>query len=384
MYTDLSETELYLIVSITNDENEPLADATEVGPINNFIHSMFSQIQVKFNNIVVENINGTYPYRAYIENTFCHRKESKETSLQRECYYQDQAGLFESRFLKNEAGAGDNPLEVVNEAFLKRRRLLLKAGGLEMIGKPHLNLLNCPFYLLNNVQVNFLFTRSSESFCLLGAPDKKFNIFIKNAVLEIRRVKVNPSVMVDHSMLLQKSTAKYPIRDVIVKTPSIAKGTLITSLSDFRNGQIPSRVIIGLVRSTAFAGKINFNPFNFQHFDLESIELFVSGVSIPHNRSLDFDYASGNYQNAYHILFQGIHDTPNNISYDDYKNGFAIYAFDLTPDLCSENNYNPIQTGSLTFTLKFKNELPNGINAIIYYETNGLVEISNLRKIIVN
>jgi hypothetical protein len=43
----------------------PLADTVKIGPVNNFFHSIFQQVQVKFGGTPVENSNSTYAYKAY-------------------------------------------------------------------------------------------------------------------------------------------------------------------------------------------------------------------------------------------------------------------------------------------------------------------------------
>src|SRR5215475_11593337 len=46
VYLDLSQTFLYLQVSLRNEQNEPIGALDEVGPINNLFHSLFSQYNV--------------------------------------------------------------------------------------------------------------------------------------------------------------------------------------------------------------------------------------------------------------------------------------------------------------------------------------------------
>jgi len=62
-YLDLSETFIDLTVSLVklNTKNAMGGDV-ELDVINNLAHSMFSQVQVKFGGVVVENSNGLYGY----------------------------------------------------------------------------------------------------------------------------------------------------------------------------------------------------------------------------------------------------------------------------------------------------------------------------------
>jgi hypothetical protein len=46
-----------------------------LGHVNNFLHSLFSQDQVRIGNTEVENTNSYYPYRAYLESLLCYIRD---------------------------------------------------------------------------------------------------------------------------------------------------------------------------------------------------------------------------------------------------------------------------------------------------------------------
>ncbi len=64
-----------------NNEWKPIDWTTKpnIGPVNNLIHSLFSQCQVYLNNKGVENTNSNYAYKAYLNNLLCYGREAKET-----------------------------------------------------------------------------------------------------------------------------------------------------------------------------------------------------------------------------------------------------------------------------------------------------------------
>jgi hypothetical protein len=385
LYTDLTETELYLIVALY--KNNVLVDNTNtdlVGPINNFFHSLFSQIQVTFNDVLVENTNETYPYRAYIENTYCYDREYKETFLQKEGYYQDDPDQFDNKRIADVPSNGTERAQFANSAFVKRRNLLIKDGGFELVGKPHLNILNCPIYLLNNVTIEFTFKRADSGFVLLGTgSEKDYSLKIKKASLRLRRVEVNPSIMLHHALMLEKTSAKYPLRNVIVKTSTIAADSEDVEINDISNGQIPNRVLVAFVKGSAYSGSFAENAFKFHHYKIKEFTLTVGGQNLPYSSSLEVDFDKDNYQNAYNTLQQAIHDSPNNISYETYKKGFSLLAFDLTPGLCSDSTYNLIKTGPVCLKVKFAEKVKDIIKVVLYLESDKVIEINKLRNILV-
>ena len=76
-------------------------------------------------------------------------------------------------------------------------------------------------------------------------------------------------------------------------------------------------------------------------------------------------------------------DEGNDISREDYSGGYALYAFDLTPDLSEGgDHFNLSRDGSVRIDLKFANPLPNTINVIAYAEFENLIELDRNRNIV--
>lgn len=87
-YIDLSHTLLKIRAQIVNSNGEaPNTDA--VGPVNNLLHSMISQINVQFNQKSVAASNSTYPYRAYIETLLNYGTDATNSHLQLSLWYPD-------------------------------------------------------------------------------------------------------------------------------------------------------------------------------------------------------------------------------------------------------------------------------------------------------
>ena len=88
--------QIYLKFRILKEDGSNLDDDQKAGPINNFLHSMFSGIDLFLNNKFVTSSMDTYPYRAYIENLFSYGSDVKSNQLKAgEFWYPDSAGKFE-------------------------------------------------------------------------------------------------------------------------------------------------------------------------------------------------------------------------------------------------------------------------------------------------
>ena len=136
--------------------------------------------------------------------------------------------------------------------------------------------------LINGVEMRVRLVRSKDALCLMDSTnDGCFGIKIEEATLIVRLVKINPGILIAHANTLAKATAKYPITRVEVKTFTLHKGILGDSIDNAILDQLPKRIIMGFVNNRAFNGNRARNPFNFQHFDINYLSLYIDGVQVP-------------------------------------------------------------------------------------------------------
>ena len=92
-YIDLSKTILTVRGEITKGDGTKLTGGgqTDVVPVNNFLHSLFKQVDVYLNGKQVTPAMGTYPYRAYIETFLNYDASAKESQFTSALYYKDTA-----------------------------------------------------------------------------------------------------------------------------------------------------------------------------------------------------------------------------------------------------------------------------------------------------
>ena len=115
------------------------------------------------------------------------------------------------------------------------------------------------------------------------------------------------------------------------------------------------------------------------------INVYLDGQS-QYIRPIEPNFANHHYIAAYMSLFTGSgkfrQDEGNGISREDYPGGYAIYVFDLSPDLNQGDHMNLNRHGSLRLDLKFANPLPNTINVIAYGELENVIEIDRNKNIL--
>jgi len=60
-----------------------------------------------------------------------------------------------------------------------------------------------------------------------------------------------------------------------------------------------------MVRNDAFTGVHMHNPYNFQHFNVSEISVFVDGQSMQNIKLLKIDYRNLLFVEAFNSLFTG-------------------------------------------------------------------------------
>jgi hypothetical protein len=277
--------------------------------------------------------------------------------------------------------------ELGNDGLSDRRSYIAASKYVDMIGHLHMDLCNQDKFMLNGVEMRLRLVRSRNTFAIMSK-SVSYKVNIKEANLYVRRCKINPSVLVAHSKTLEHGSAKYPITRVDVKTITLPSGIRGKTLDSVFLGQLPKRIIVGLVSNQAFNGDFKKNPFNFQHFNMNFFALYVDGEQIP-SKPLQPVYKKGEerYVLAYHTLFSGtgiqFSDAGNTIDRDDYPNGYCLMAFDLTPDMSAgeTGHWNLVRNGNLRIEIGFAEPLTETVNCIVYAESDNVIEVDRQRNV---
>ena len=103
-------------------------------------------------------------------------------------------------------------------------------------------------------------------------------------------------------------------------------------------GEIPERIILALVNDSDLVGGNQTNPFNFQHFSVNQLAMYVNGELVP-NKKYTPNFATGEYIREFVGMYEGLNKYLKPQTFDlslaEYGNGYTIYVFDLSPDSLS-------------------------------------------------
>ena len=379
-YVDLTRTMIHVKVQIVKGDGSNLPDGALVGPVNNFLHSLFSQVDVYFNQRPVSASSGGYAYRAFFETLLNYSQDAKDSHLTCALWYNDTAGKMDTAMTTTTCP---------NKGLDKRKSFTEKSKVVDMIGHLHSDVFNQQKCLMNGVEMRVRLVKSKDSFCLMDYGNLNAKIHLIEANLRVFRVKISPNILIAHHKALSRGTAKYPLTRTEIKSFTLHTGVTGETLDNVIMGQLPKRIILGFVSNKAYNGDFKLNPFNFAHHNLTHLCLYVDGQQIP-SKAIQPDYANGNFIDAYHTTFSGTGINFGNeghcISREEYALGYCLYCFDLTSDRTAHctGHWNLIRQGTVRIDVRFSDALENSLNCVIYTEYDNVLEIDSSRNIIID
>ncbi|XP_063994376.1 uncharacterized protein F54H12.2-like [Diachasmimorpha longicaudata] len=245
-----------------------------VGPVNNFLHSMFNQVDVYFNQKVVTPPNNLYAYRAYIETLLNYGTDAKSSHLGTSLWATDSYGAMDSTAVA--AGDARN-----NNGLVSRQAFTQGGKAYDLLGHLHCDVFNQDKFLMNGVELRVRLIRAKDDFCLMDDSALNYKLRIVEASLIVRRVKLSPGILIAHAKTLAKTTAKYPLTRVEVKSFVLHNGIMGETIDNAILGQLPKRIILGFVENASFNSSRKKNPFNFQNLGINFLCLNVDGRQVP-------------------------------------------------------------------------------------------------------
>jgi hypothetical protein len=151
-YRELSNVQLRLRHKLFKDDNNGIADtASNIGVINNILHSIFRQCTVYLNGKAVSQADINYYYRSDIETLLYYGNDAASTHLESSGWYMDK-GNFDS-------------IEAIKNSGLDARKAIFKnSEEVELIGRIHADIFNQHKLLLNNVDLRIVLSLEKPRF----------------------------------------------------------------------------------------------------------------------------------------------------------------------------------------------------------------------------
>ena len=377
-YIDLSDINLEVIVKLTKVKagvSSAVVDADKVAFINQPISSLFQDVFMSIGDKQVEGGQHAYPYNGYLSSLLQFHPSAKKTHMQAWGWNEDEPEKMND----------EN-----NEGFKFRSKASTDAKQWQLYGPLFLNMTRQSRYLLPQTDLTFKLLRSKAAFVIhqLAKPTSEFKIDFVKCTLWVRRVKVNNSVIAGHSSGLEKHNAIYPVQHVDLKTFTITSGTHSTVRDRLYMSHCPKLLVVGLLDHEAFNGKLELNPFNFEHFNLNKIAIYRDGELIP-GQSFTPNFSDKQYARTYANTMSSLNlfntDDSNGLTMEHFENGYNLYVFNLSPDATTGSTHrSPLQFANLRLEMNFAKALTKAVNVLLFAVFDAKVEITKLRDVLVS
>ena len=125
------------------------------------------------------------------------------------------------------------------------------------------------------------------------------------------------------------------------------------------------------VDNNAYNGDYSKNPFHAKNNGINFLAVYVE---------------TGHYVRSYVNLFSATgkqaQDEGNELTRDDFGNGYTFFGFDLTPDACDGGCFHLVRKGNLRIEIHFATALTQTVNVVVYGEFEAVLEIDKGRNVI--
>ena len=361
--------------------------------INYGVNNIFDQVAIYMNGTMVSQSSKTHAYQTYIQALTENTPDEIRTSL--------KPGGFASPFGNDAFNANVIDPRLAN--IVSRSRIFT------LYGKLHADIFRIDRLLLNGVTLHIQLMRAQNTFIFRGAAaraevaavgnvpavpaiaasEPKLNL--RDCVLFVRKVKISPRLLISQANRLHEGyKAIYPFKRTNMKVLNLPPNQRSFTLDNIYMGQLPSKIIMGIVSNDAFAGSYLTNPLRFQHHNLSFLAFDINGEMYP-KTPYEPDFANNNYHREYYDFLLNLGAINSNltplIDMENWANNLCLYCVNFNPDFQNTigSEFVPLaKEGFLSISLRFSENLVNALKVVCYAEFNNNIEIDAARNVSVD
>ena len=241
-YTDLDNTYLHVICKVLHSDGSKLKEGENIAQVNNLLHSLWSQVDLYLNDMLITPSTNTYPYRAYLETLLSFDDSVKRNRLRSALWDDDW------RWMRDDYDR--------NSEHIRRKSCVRDSQSVELYGRLRLDLFMQERFLVNGVDMKLKLFRSKPEFVLMG-DSVDYQIKLEQVHLYVRKVTLNPAVLLTHAKALDKTPVEYPVQRVEMKTYAVTGGGLTANHQNVLMGQIPKIIIVESVQAGLCLGLVH-------------------------------------------------------------------------------------------------------------------------------
>ncbi|CAH3173311.1 unnamed protein product [Porites lobata] len=330
-----------------------ISDANEsrhVYCVNNFGHTIFRDMTLSMNGVLMTEQSNTYHYRAYLETLLNYNREEGATKLAPQGWVNQLNVIAE---MGATAANSDVPVAANWSGNTELRALTSR------LLEEHWHTFIVPIH----------------------------NDDIKVTLL-MRKVTLNASVYVrlQKERQLGKQIARYPVVRSEIRTFSFDGRTTQWEQDNVFVGRFPDRVMVGLLHSNTFNGDLQRYPFAFEKFGVTQVRQTLNGEEYPY-RTLQLTGGEA-YEDllGYDRFLQAMgaynEDKIPMLLPSDWGQGnnCTLFMFNNVPSgKADDPQYrNPRQSGNTRLIIDFAAAVGHNVTVMVWSEYENMYEINHM------
>ena len=365
--------------------------------VNNLAHTIFKQINVRFNGTLMTEQTDTYAYSAYFQTLLNYSRDEGETLLQ------PQGWVNFLNVTASLAAAGVNDDISTTAGYVHNNDNLLKTlttpfrgnNVVRLIMRPYLPAFHTGKIMVPGVEMNFELHFNSPDFYTFstltsGTGAKRYVTLREQDVditLHLCRLSLNPDIYgsLEGQRKLRKQVVKYPVVRYQIRTFTFNGATTVWTQDNLFLGKVPQRMIVGILDSTAFNGDKEKYPFAFQSKGVTSVRQFIEGEEYPYvTLELTGNTALKDREGYYRFL-EAAGAVPKHREFtvkpDEWGQGknCTLFMWNNVPSGDADGpKLNPKQTGNVRLEIKFRAALNANITILVWGEFESVIYIDHL------
>ena len=342
-WVDLAATKLKLQLKIVKKDGTTLPANPTVYPIQALHSTLWDRVTVDFNNKLID-----YPsqpqYINYLNLLLGTSQETKSTTLKSIGYMSvvERKAMIKNSKTVNFYG----PL--MSDVFQQKKFL-----------PPHTDMrIN-----LNAADPKFVLTNTDGD-----AADYKF---------EIVDVEIHFKLLEPDEISVIKKDVTIPIGRRLITMNSILKGQQHFTRQDLTSGRdLPKRVFVTFVASSAFLGDKTQDPFEMKKHNIKNISLTKSGVDVMGMPYFPDDSMVREYTALREVMGM------NGITLKEFDTVSTVFAFQVN-GVQNETNKNGHTEGDLSLNVEFNAATTSNLEMIVMCEYDEKVIITPSKEVMV-
>ena len=332
------------IEKYTDSQWNPTEKTDLVLPIANTACSIFEDLNVYINGVLVENTQREFPIKAYLQNLLFSTHSDREKW--------DQTALFglEKGSKHDKVQSRGNELELSKKHPGHYWRSTVADSRKEHTVYFRLlsDALMCSEPLPDNVNITVKLYPAKSEACLLKGKDDEviYRLKITECTLHVPRVTPKLNRNIDRSF-------SYTNWRTLAYTHPAGQANF---RKDIAIGEtLPQKAIVVFMSEDHYNGTWDTSKLNFENAGVESILLKCNQRHVPFMNGYQCDFGiNDTFDTAYDGLTAELGASMHPIKYNDFDEGYAIFGFDLTPCKTGSVALETPLRGALELDIKFK------------------------------